>query len=509
MGEQFTTLDHAMGVLGFTDFKSLDQERSIYATLRGHDVFTIMPTGGGKSACFIIPTLVKGWLTVVISPLKALIDNQVMQNRANGIPCHALHGGITDAEKAEVALEAKLRNGKPMLIYTTPETALTDWFRKRFGGSVVDLLAIDEVHCVSYWGETFRPEYMRIDEIVRRLDVKQIASFTATADTLFIQDIHRFVPFKATGNELVEIVSNPYRENLQFVKETPGSNEQSFAARDRAALQRLKQVLVRKDEFRGPTLIYCGTRRMTAELMQALAKPLARKGYTPLQYHAGMPAEDKLLSLKLFLQRPAPVVFCTNAFGMGIDRADVRMVIHYDVPDNLVSYAQECGRAGRDGLPSLCLTFFHARRLDKLESQVKFDIPQAKFVEWVYKRLAKSWLETPKERRGQYNLSHFTSTLERARAASIEGDDDSSVRRLVESVNRSLVALRKAKVIVEDEHGFRIKKMKPGMPTYDRMLEHTKTAERRKMRESGRVKSFFSEDSLNQERLWELILAKD
>lgn len=503
MGKNFTGLNRAFATLGFADFKSVDQERTVTNTLQGKDVLAIMPTGGGKSACFIIPTLMRGWLTVVISPLKALIDNQVMQNRLNGIPCHALHGGISDDEKMEVALEAKLRRNTPLLIYTTPETASTNWFQKYFGKAAVDLLAIDEVHCVSYWGETFRPDYLRLSEIARKLQVKQIGAYTATADSRFIENIRTFVPFGKTGNELAQIISDPFRPNLRFVKETPGSTEKSIAERNRVAISRLKQVLEQRDEFHGPTLVYCATRKMTTELMQLLAKPLARSGYTPLQYHAGMPNDDKQLALELFLQRPKPVVFCTIAFGMGIDRADVRRVVHIDVPNNLVEYAQECGRAGRDGLPSLCLLFFDSRRLESFESRVKFEIPQAKFVEWVYRSLAKKWLELQPEQRSKYSLSQFTSSIERVRVQS--GESEKSVRRYVQSINMSLVALRRAGVVQEDESGFRIKKMTPGSESYLRMLNHTMMAERWQAREYQRVRQYCASGELDQRTLWDLI----
>lgn len=510
MGHYFKTPDQALAILGFTDYKSLDQERAIKAVLKGNDLLAVMPTGGGKSLCFMAPTIAKGWLTIVISPLVALIDDQVQKLRKRGVRAYALHGGITAAEKRKVIYAAREHGDMPMFIYTTPESALTNWFREYFGGSLVDLLAFDEAHCVSVWGESFRPDYLRTAEIARRLEVKQVAAFSATLDRKMVADVKYRIPLGKCGSGLVEIYGDPYRRNLQYRLETPGNDQTTKVGRFRVAMKRLGTLLRQEDEFYGPTLVYGYTRQGVGDLMKYMAPGLSHDlGMTPILYHAGMTEDDKRYGLEQFQNARHPVVFCTTAFGMGIDRSNVRRVVHFDVPDNLVDLAQQSGRAGRDDNQAECVSFYQPHRLDLLESKVKFDIPQASFVEAIYNRLKKEWLGLPKDERPTFSLTAFQMRQHHQRIAA--GEDEKRSRLFEQSVTRAIIALRQARVIVDDD-GFHLRSMRPGNPAYLRMLEHTQMAERRQVREAKRVKEFFSsheEGRLDQHRLWELIQQED
>jgi ATP-dependent DNA helicase RecQ len=321
-------------VFGFDGFRP-GQAAIVDAVTAGRDVLAIMPTGGGKSLCFQLPALLRPGLTVVISPLIALMRDQVRALRAAGVAAYALSSGHTDEEQYE-AREA-LADRKAKLLYLAPE--------RLAGGGIVPLLrragagliAVDEAHCVSQWGHDFRPDYLRIGDLRRDLGVP-LAAFTATADAeTQAEIIARLFPLQAPDLFLHGFD----RPNIHL----------AFAAKDSPRDQLLAFARARRGQS---GIVYAGARAKT----EVLAKALSDAGLTASPYHAGMDPDARRIAEQRFQQDDGLIVVATVAFGMGIDKPDIRWVAHADLPKSVESYYQEIGRAGRDGLPAETLTLF-------------------------------------------------------------------------------------------------------------------------------------------------------
>ncbi len=322
-------------VFGFSGFRP-GQEEIVEAVTAGRDVLAIMPTGGGKSLCFQLPALCRSGLTVVISPLIALMRDQVRGLKEAGVEAGALTSGNTDEETDAVwkALEA----GTLKLLYMAPERLASGGTEHMLMRAGVSLIAVDEAHCVSQWGHDFRPDYLRIGELRRALDVP-LAAFTATADAETRDEIvSRFFD----GRDAPEIFLHGFDRpniNLAFeAKNTPRNQILSFAA-------------ARKGQS---GIVYCGTRAKT----ESLAKALQDAGHNACHYHGGMEAEARRHVEGRFNQEDGLIVVATIAFGMGVDKPDIRWVAHADLPKTIEGYYQEIGRAGRDGAPAETLTLF-------------------------------------------------------------------------------------------------------------------------------------------------------
>ncbi|MEC7792919.1 MAG: DNA helicase RecQ [Pseudomonadota bacterium] len=333
-------------VFGFDAFRP-GQEEIVRAVATGQDVLAIMPTGGGKSLCYQLPALMRDGVTVVISPLIALMRDQVRALRAAGVEAGALNSGNTEEETEEVwnAIGA----GRLKLLYLAPERLASVGARDMLQRVGVSLIAVDEAHCVSQWGHDFRPDYLRIGELRAALDVP-VAAFTATADA-------------ETRAEIVERLFST-RPPQQFLRGFDRPNiHLAFAAKDSPRRQILDFAAARKGQS---GIVYCGTRAKT----ETLSKALREAGHPAIHYHGGMEPDDRRLAEQRFQQEDGLIVVATVAFGMGVDKPDIRWVAHADLPKSIEAYYQEIGRAGRDGAPAETLTLFGADDIRLRRSQI-------------------------------------------------------------------------------------------------------------------------------------------
>lgn len=333
-------------VFGFDDFRP-GQEEIVDAVTAGENVLAIMPTGGGKSLCFQLPALLREGVTVVISPLIALMRDQVRGLQEAGVEAGALTSGNTPEETDAVweALEA----GRLKLLYMAPERLAAGSALGMLRRINVSLIAVDEAHCVSQWGHDFRPDYLRIGELRRALNVP-LAAFTATADA-------------ETQDEIVEKLfdGTPPRKFLRGF-DRPNIHL-AFAAKDSPR----RQILDFADARRGQSgIVYSGTRNKTEVLAQALRE----QGHSACHYHGGMEADDRRIVETRFAREDGLIVVATVAFGMGIDKPDIRWVAHADLPKSIEAYYQEIGRAGRDGGPAETLTLFGPDDIRLRRSQI-------------------------------------------------------------------------------------------------------------------------------------------
>ncbi|CAN5156395.1 DNA helicase RecQ [soil metagenome] len=336
---------------GFDSFR-LDQEPVIDTVLQGRDCVVLMPTGGGKSLCYQIPALMLDGLTVVISPLIALMKDQVDALRNNGIGAAFLNSTQTAALQVEVFRD--IRSGKLKLLYVAPERLLQsgDQFIDFLSSIKVSLFAIDEAHCISSWGHDFRPEYIRLGRLKTDFPKIPVIALTATADKLVRKDIvERLNVPKASV-----FVSSFNRPNIHYAVEP---KRKSYS-------QLLDYLEKRRDES---GIIYCLSRNS----VDSLAADVRDEGFSALPYHAGLDKVTRDRNQELFLKDEAKIIVATIAFGMGIDKSNVRFVVHMDLPKNIESYYQETGRAGRDGLPSDALLFFSWGDIIKLKGFAEVD----------------------------------------------------------------------------------------------------------------------------------------
>jgi ATP-dependent DNA helicase RecQ len=334
-------------VFGFAEFRP-GQEEILDAVLGGQDVMAIMPTGSGKSLLFQLPALLGDGLTVVVSPLIALMRDQVAQMREYGIAAGALNSTADASERA--AIYEALERGRLRLLYVAPERLLRDDTLELLHRHRIDLLAIDEAHCVSQWGHDFRPEYIRLKEAAQALGRPKTLAVTATADAPTRRDIEERLFFKAPKI----FVRSFDRPNL-FLAMRPKAD----------ATRQLWERMQRHNGESG--IVYCASRNRTEEL----ASELSQRGRRALPYHAKLDASVRAANQDAFLQEDGVVMCATIAFGMGVDKPDVRFVFHADMPSSIESYYQEIGRAGRDGLPADTLTLYGLGDIELRRRQIE------------------------------------------------------------------------------------------------------------------------------------------
>lgn len=302
------------------------------------DVLAVLPTGGGKSLCYQFPAVYLQQLVIVISPLIALMKDQVASLQAKGIPAGCLHSGQLDDEKRQIF--AQIEKGGTFILYLSPERAQKEGFQRWVKNRNIGLFAVDEAHCVSQWGHDFREEYGQLKILkVLRPDVPVLA-LTASATPVVLADISKNLALKKPERR----VHGFYRSNLYYQVEA--------CADDDAKVELLLEGI--KQHPTGRILIYCGTRKVTEELAGYLQKNHAQVGF----YHAGLSSDERTRTQEAYTEGKLRILVATNAFGMGIDQPDVRLVMHYQMPANIDSLYQEMGRAGRDGLPSTCLMLY-------------------------------------------------------------------------------------------------------------------------------------------------------
>ncbi len=321
-------------VFGFDAFRPGQQE-IVQAILGGENVLGVMPTGSGKSLCYQLPAIVRPGLTVVVSPLIALMRDQVRQLQSIGVEAAALNSANEPEENRRV--HQSLRSGTLKLLYVAPERLTRPDTIEMLARTGVGLLAIDEAHCVSQWGHDFRPEYLQLGRVRDEIRCSQTMALTATADAPTRADIVEKL-FRLPPRTFVRSFDRP---NLHLAMQ-PKDNAR-------------RQIAAFLETHRGESgIIYCSSRKRTEEL----ATHLGLAGYRTVPYHAGMPQEARNANQDVFMQEDGVVVVATVAFGMGIDKPDVRFVAHADLPQNVEAYYQEIGRAGRDGLPADTMTLY-------------------------------------------------------------------------------------------------------------------------------------------------------
>ena len=333
-------------VFGHGDFRP-GQEEIVRAVAAGENALAIMPTGGGKSLCYQLPALMRPGITVVVSPLIALMRDQVRALQAAGVEAHALTSGNTP-EETDAVWEA-MEGGRLKLLYLAPERLASGGAQRMLARAGVGLIAVDEAHCVSQWGHDFRPDYLRIGDLRRSLGVP-LAAFTATADA-------------ETRDEIVEKLFDGRAPHV-FLRGFDRPNiHLAFAPKDGPRAQILAFAAARRGRS---GIVYCGTRAKT----EALAAALRGEGHAACHYHGAMEAEDRRIVETRFGREDGLIVVATIAFGMGVDKPDIRWVAHADLPKSVEAYYQEIGRSGRDGAPAETLTLFGADDIRFRRSQI-------------------------------------------------------------------------------------------------------------------------------------------
>src|SRR5271169_4452100 len=374
---------------GFETFRP-GQGEIVGAVLDGRDVLAVMPTGSGKSLCYQLPALARGSLSVVVSPLIALMRNQVAQLRGYGVAAAALNSA-NDAAENRAVLD-QIARGELRLVYVAPERLVKSETLDLLKRAKVAVLAVDEAHCISQWGHDFRPEYAALGTVQAALGGVQTVAFTATADAATRTDILE----KLFPRAPVVFVHGFDRPNLRLAMQAKSSGRRQITDFVKA-------------HHRQSGIVYCASRRKTEEL----ADVLRQSGVNALPYHAGMEAAVRSRHQDTFLQEDGIVVTATVAFGMGIDKPDVRFVLHADMPANIESYYQEIGRAGRDGLPADTLTLYGMGdvRLRRMQIDDSDSTGEQKRVDRQRLNALVSLCESPRCRR-QTLLAYFGETAE-------------------------------------------------------------------------------------------------
>lgn len=341
-----TVKENLKQIFGFSQFRG-NQELIVDNILSGKNTFVIMPTGAGKSLCYQLPAVIKEGTAIVISPLIALMKNQVDQMNAFNIEAHFLNSTLNKSETTKV--KKGVLSGKTKLLYVAPESLTKDENIKFLKEANISFVAIDEAHCISEWGHDFRPEYRRIKSIIAQIGENlPIIALTATATPKVQQDIQR----------------NLQMEDADLFKSSFNRTNLFYEVRPKIKNETKKQIIKYIKSQKGKSgIIYCLSRKKVEEI----AELLKVNGINAAPYHAGLDGHVRVKNQDDFLNEEVDVIVATIAFGMGIDKPDVRYVIHYDVPKSLEGYYQETGRAGRDGLEGHCLMFYKYDDIVKLE----------------------------------------------------------------------------------------------------------------------------------------------
>lgn len=348
---------------GYDVFRPL-QEDIINAVLEGKDTLALLPTGGGKSICFQVPALAKDGICLVVSPLIALMKDQVENLKRKGINALAVYSGMSFLEVKKILQNAAYGNYK--FLYVSPERLETNLFLEYLPAMNISLLAVDEAHCVSQWGYDFRPPYLRIANLRELLPAVPVLALTASATKIVQDDICDKLLFGKTQQRFQQSFERP---NLSY-------SVFNVASRQNKLLEILKNVP-------GTAIVYCKSRKHTKEIADLLRMNSINADF----YHAGLNNEERNKKQESWIQNKTRVIVCTNAFGMGIDKPDVRVVVHYDVPDCLENYYQEAGRAGRDGKKAYAVLLYSNKELDDLQKQGDIRFPKAEEIKKVYTAL--------------------------------------------------------------------------------------------------------------------------
>jgi ATP-dependent DNA helicase RecQ len=329
------------------------QEEIILSVLEGKDTLALLPTGGGKSICFQVPALAKEGICIVVTPLIALMKDQVANLNKRNIKAVAIYSGMTYNE-IDIALDNAAYDKEMKFLYLSPERLKTDIFIERLKKMNVNLLAVDEAHCISQWGYDFRPPYLEIAEIREMIPETPVIALTATATPQVVTDIQKTLKFKEENCFQKSFL----RKNLTYIV---------FKEEDK--LNRLLRTL---HKIKGTAIIYARNRRKTKEIASFLRKNNISSDF----YHAGLDSKERDKKQDDWMTNKIQVMVCTNAFGMGIDKPDVRLVVHLDIPDNIEAYFQEAGRGGRDGKKSWAILLYEEIDLQNLDKNYTMSFPE-------------------------------------------------------------------------------------------------------------------------------------
>lgn len=341
------------------------QESIIESVVSGHDTLALLPTGGGKSICFQVPALAMEGICIVVTPLIALMKDQVEQLRKRNIKASAIYSGLNSRE-----IDIQLDNciyGETKFLYVSPERLRSDLFQERLKKMKVCLLAIDESHCISQWGYDFRPSYLTIAEIRPLIANVPVIALTATATPPVQRDI---------------IEKLEFREGYKQFQKSFARDNLSYAVRQAEDKERKLVEVLRS--VQGTAIVYARTRKATKDITRLLIK----EGLSADFYHAGLSHDERVKKQDAWIQNRTRIIVATNAFGMGIDKPDVRLVVHMDIPDNLESYYQEAGRAGRDEKKAYAVIIYHPLDIELLKDRLKLEHPSVEFLKRLYQALA-------------------------------------------------------------------------------------------------------------------------
>ncbi|MCO5248269.1 MAG: RecQ family ATP-dependent DNA helicase [Chitinophagales bacterium] len=350
-------------VWGYESFRS-PQDKIIQASLEGHDVLALLPTGAGKSICYQIPALVRNGVCIIISPLIALMKDQVQQLEKRGINAAAIYTGLSHQEIDDMLQNCA--NGHTQLLYISPERLSSYNFLIALKTLPISMLAIDEAHCISQWGFDFRPSYRNIALIREFFPQIPIIALTASATPEVQKDIISSLKLK---KDVKVFKASFERPNITFV-----------VRKNTAKPEKLLEII---QKIPGTAIVYAANRRRTEEIAQFLMQ----RNISATYYHAGLDARDRNIRQEAWIANRHRVICCTNAFGMGIDKPDVRLVVHVDVPESLEAYYQEAGRGGRDGKRSYAVLLYNEKDKEKLFKAVESKFPEFEFVKQVYNAL--------------------------------------------------------------------------------------------------------------------------
>jgi ATP-dependent DNA helicase RecQ len=403
MDDLHRLLKATFGHAGFRD----GQEEIVRCVADGHDALVVMPTGAGKSLCYQLPALARPGVTLVVSPLIALMKDQVDSLQAKGVRATCINSSVSPSERAQ-RIQGMI-DGDWDLVYVAPER-FSSRFLQRIRGATLGLLAIDEAHCVSEWGHDFRPDYLRLGGVRQQLGCPPTVALTATATPEVQRDIVRLVGIDGCRR----FVRGFDRKNIALaVQECSGASQK---------LGMLPGLV-----SPGPALVYCATRKNVEKVVRSLRDAGVQAG----MYHGGMEHQDRVRVQDAFMGGRLPVVVATNAFGMGVDKSDIRSIVHYDIPGSVEAYYQEIGRAGRDGAPARAVLLFHPSDRRIQEFFVRSAHPEVELVETIYQQLHNAWREQggedpmveahrerlgaalPREAGGHYAASACIRVLER------------------------------------------------------------------------------------------------
>lgn len=361
-----TVTQYLSQYFGFESFRP-GQQQVIESILQGNQTVAIFPTGSGKSLCYQLPALIFPGITIVISPLISLMKDQVDQLSERGIPCTFISSIISEKEINNRI--QKMKQGKYKIVYIAPERFYSEQFIDALKGINISFIAVDEAHCISQWGHNFRPAYLKIKDFIEKTGNPVVAAFTATASRRVQQDIVRLLNL----NNHKMFVGSFDRPNLEFRIERP-RNKQMYIFK-----------YIRKNAGK-PGIIYAATRKQVEELYQLLYN----NGISVGMYHAGLSSEDRNLVQEAFSQGKISVMVATNAFGMGIDKSDIRYIIHYNMPRSIEYYYQEVGRAGRDGKLASCILLYSESDYYLNRFLIGGNYPPIKLVQSVYNRVKRA-----------------------------------------------------------------------------------------------------------------------